>query len=151
MLPNRRVEAIAMDEVNFVFETVMRVRSTEVSIGQHMTIEALIALLSETRARFLYSKDIKEITTDYTGLVINDVSARFVSRVRAREELLFEVGVHGLHDSGGDFVFKVSRMFDGSAVAQAVMGFVAYDYRTNQPTKLSPQLVEVFDIKPFVL
>lgn len=84
MLPNRRVEAIAMDEVNFVFETVMRVRSNEVSIGQHMTIEALIALLSETRARFLYSKDIKEITTDYTGLVINDVSARFVSRVRAR-------------------------------------------------------------------
>ena len=68
MLPNRRVEAIAMDEVNFVFETVMRVRSTEVSIGQHMTIEALIALLSETRARFLYSKDIKEITADYTGL-----------------------------------------------------------------------------------
>lgn len=53
MLPNRRVEAIAMDEVNFVFETVMRVRSSEVSIGQHMTIEALIALLSETRAVFV--------------------------------------------------------------------------------------------------
>ena len=33
MLPNRRVEAIAMDEVNFVFETVMRVRNIEVSIG----------------------------------------------------------------------------------------------------------------------
>lgn len=151
MLPNRRVKAIPMDEVNFVFETVIRVRSSEVGVGQHMTIEALIALLSETRARFLYSKDIKEIAADYTGLVIDDVSAQFVSRVRAREELLFEVGVYGLHDSGGDFVFKVSRMFDGSAVAQAAMGFVAYDYRTQQPTKLSPELVEVLDVKPFVV
>lgn len=137
--------------VNFVFETVMRVRNTEIGIGQHLTIEAMVALLTEARARFLYSKGIKEISADYQGLVITDVATHLVSRVRAREELLFEVGVQNLTATGGDFVFKVTRMFDSAEVARAVMGFVAYDYRLNKEIQLNDNLRELLDVKPFEL
>ena len=77
------------------------------------------------------------------------LEARGGIRVRAREELLFEVGVQNLTDQGGEFVFKVSRMFDASVVAYAVMGFVAYDYRQGKPIALSAALKEVLDVKPF--
>ena len=139
------------ENANFVFETVMRVRNTEIGIGQHLTIEAMVALLTEARARFLYSKGIKEISVDYQGLVITDVAIHFISRVRAREELLFEVGVQNLTAKGGDFIFKISRMFDSSEVANAVMGFVAYDYRLNKEIPLSETLRDLLEVKPFEL
>lgn len=139
------------ENANFVFETVMRVRNTEIGLGQHLTIEALVALLTEARARFLYSKGIKEINTDYQGLVISDVATHVLGGVRAREELLFEVGVQNLTSKGGDFVFKVTRMFDSSEVARAVMGFVAYDYRLNKNIELNEKIRDLLDVKPFEL
>lgn len=145
----------AMDEEfgrgRFVFETVMRVRNTEIGIGQHLTVDAMVALLAEARARFLYSKGIKEINAEYHGLLIKDVATHFLSRARAREELLFEVGVDNLTDKGGDFIFKVTRMFDNSEVARAVMGFAAYDYRLNKEISLNPELKDALDVKPFDL
>ena len=82
-------------------------------------------------------------------MVINHIETQIFDRVRAREELLFEVGVQHLTDLGGDFVFKVSRMFDGSLVAYAKMGFVAYDYRQSQEIPLSATIKEALDVKPF--
>lgn len=139
------------DDAYFVFETVMRVRNTEIGIGQHLTIESMVALLTEARSRFLYSKGIKEISADYQGLVITDVATHFISRVRAREELLFEVGVQNLTKDGGDFVFKVTRMFDSSEMARAVMGFMVYDYRSNKKIALNDTLYQLLDAKPFEL
>ena len=82
-----------IEKANFVFETVMRVRNTEMGLGQHLTIESLVSLLTESRFRFLYSKGIKEVNAEYQGLVIDYMTTQVVDRVRAREELLFEVGV----------------------------------------------------------
>lgn len=53
---------------------------------------------------------------------------------------MFEVGVQHLTHTGGEFAFKVTRMLDGSPVANAVMGFVAYDYRQNSEIPLSQSL-----------
>lgn len=134
---------------DFVFETVMRVRHTEIGIGQHLTIDAMVALLSEARARFLFSRGVKEINNEYQGFIITDVATHFLSRAKAREELLFEVGVQNLHENGGDFIFKVSRMSDSSEVAHSVMGFVAYDYRKNKEVALAGALREAVETKSF--
>lgn len=133
----------------FVFETVMRVRNTEIGLGQHLTVENLVSLLTEARFRFLYSKGIKEVNTEYQGLVISHITTQILDRVRAREELLFEVGVQQLTEVGGDFVFKVSRMFDSSVIAYAKMGFVAYDYRQSKEIPLPPAIKDALDVKPF--
>ena len=142
---------IEFGEGSFVFETVMRVRHTEIGFGQHLTIDAMVALLAEARARFLYSKGVKEINSDYQGFIITNVATYFVSRAKAREELLFEVGVQNITDNGGDFIFKVTRMYDGSDVARAVMGFVAYDYRLNQEVPLKGALREAVELKEFAI
>ena len=130
-------EVLDLDEQIFVFETVMRVRNTEVDIGQHLTLEALTALISETRVRFLYSKGIKEIDADYQGLIVDDLQLNIVSLVRAREELLFEMGVSLLTGDGGNITTKVTRMYDGSTIAIAQQHFVNYDYRFNKVTTIN--------------
>lgn len=144
-------QVLKFDEAVFVFETVMRVRSTEIGVGQYLTLEALTALLAEARARFLYSKGIKEINSDYQGLMVNSLQIDIVSRVRARETLLCEVGVEQLSDNNGDMAFKVTRMYDGSLVATARKGFIQYDYRSNEPTSFSINIKEALDQKPLEL
>ncbi len=128
---------LAFDDAVFVFETVMRVRNTEIGIGNYLTLESLAELLSETRDRFFYSKGIKQIHADYQGLIIDDIQLNIISMVRVREELLFEVGVQQLSSDGCDINIKVTRMYDGSLVAKSRQHFVNYDYRLNKITPLN--------------
>ncbi|MDO5768926.1 MAG: thioesterase [Psychrobacter sp.] len=144
-------QEIVFDDGVFVFETVMRVRNTEIDVGQYMTIEAMTSIISEVRARFFYSKGIKEINADYQGLIVDDLRLNMLSRVRAREELLFEVGVSEMSDQDGIIAVKATRMFDGSMVAKATMHFVNYDYRLNKVIALHPSSKQALDQTPFEL
>lgn len=148
-------QELNFDDGVFVFETVMRVRNTEIDMGQHLTLESLTGLLTEALQRFLYAKGIKEISADHQGLIINELQLSIFSCVRAREELLFEVGVEPLVepliDNGGNIVFKATRMHNGEIVAKARQHFVNYDFRLNKVTTLDntikkalyPQLFEL--------
>lgn len=142
-------QELKFDDEVFVFETVMRVRNTEIDVGQHLTLESLITLLAEARARFLYSRGIKEINSDYQGLIISNLQLNVVSRVRAREELLFEVGVEQISDKSGDMAIKVTRMYDGSLVAKARKSFIQYDYRSNKAISFHNDIKEALEQKPF--
>jgi len=126
----------------FVFETVMRVRHIELDMAQYLTLESLTALLCEARQRFFYSKGIKEIDADYHGLIIDELQLIIVSRIRAREELLFEVGVEPIYDNGGNIVIKVTRMHTGETVAKARQHFVNYDFRLNKSIALDKTMKE---------
>ncbi|WP_227692941.1 thioesterase family protein [Psychrobacter immobilis] len=129
-------QELNFDDGIFVFETVMRVRNTEIDMGQHLALESLTGLLTEAMQRFLYAKGIKEINADHQGLIINELQLNVFSCVRAREELLFEVGVEPLYDNGGNIVFKATRMHNGEIVAKARQHFVNYDFRLNKVTTL---------------
>ena len=126
----------------FVFETVMRVRHIELDMAQYLTLESLTALLCEARQRFFYSRGIKEINADYHGLIIDELQLSIVSRVKAREELLFEVGVEPLYDNGGTIVIKTTRMNTGEIVAKARQHFVNYDLQLNKPIALDKTMKE---------
>jgi acyl-CoA thioesterase FadM len=142
---------LEFDDRVFVFETVMRVRNTEIDVGQLLTLESLIALLAEARARFLYSKGIKEINAEYQGLIVSNLQLNIISRVRAREELLFEVGIEHISDKDGEMAIKVTRMYDGSLVAKARKSFVQYDYRSNRSISFNNDVKEALNQSPFEL
>ncbi|WP_350562322.1 thioesterase family protein [Psychrobacter sp. CAL346-MNA-CIBAN-0220] len=142
-------QELAFDDRVFVFETVMRVRNTEIDVGQHLRLESLIALLTEAQARFFYSKGIKEMSADYQGLIVDSLQLIVVSRVRVREKLLFEVGIENLSNDSGDMVIKVTRMYDGSLVAKAIKRFIHYDYRANKMILFNSSIKEALDQQRF--
>ncbi|MGP9492389.1 thioesterase family protein [Psychrobacter sp. AOP7-B1-24] len=121
----------------FVFETVMRVRHTEIDTGKHLTLESLTALLNEARLRFLYSRGIKEVNADYQGLIIDELQLSVNKLARFREELLFEIGIEPLYDNGGYIVIKVTRMQTGDTVATARLHFIGYDFQLNKTATLN--------------
>lgn len=129
----------------FVFETVMRVRHTEIDVSQHLSLEALSALLTEARARFLYAKGIQDIDAGHQGLIVDCLQLNVVSVVRERDELLFEVGIDQICDDGSYIAIKVTRMADNSLVATARQHMVNYDYRLNKTVPLSSCTKERFE------
>lgn len=140
-------QELEFDEAVFVFETVMRVRTLEIDIGQYLTLESLVALLAEARSRFLYSKGIQEINPDYQGLIVDDLQLNVVSRVRVRETLMFEVGIEQISDMSGHMAIKVTRMYDGSLVAKARKSFSQYDYRLSKFIPFTNDIKEALDQK----
>lgn len=136
---------LSFDDTVFVFETVMRVRTSEVGIGNYLSLECLAQLLCETRDRFLYAKGIQRIQADHQGLIVDDIQLTLVSMVRAREELLFEVGVQQLSNSGCYIDTKVTRLHDDSLVAKSRQHFVNYDYRLNKITTFNKSLQSALD------
>ena len=75
-------------------------------------------------------------------MIIDELQLSIVSRVQAREELLFEVGVEPLYDNGGTIVIKTTRMNTGEIVAKARQHFVNYDLQLNQPIALDKTMKE---------
>lgn len=142
---------ITFDEGVFVFETVIRVRTTEVNTAQHLTLASLTLLLAEAQERFLYSKGIKEIISAHQDILYDNLLLNFNNRVRAREELLFEVGVEVVSDDGGYIALKVTRLYDGSSVATARQHFIIYDFHTEKTIKLDETIKEALKPKPFEL
>ena len=125
-----------VDDEFLAFETVMRVRHAETDANQYLTLEALTALLTESWLRFLYAQGIKEVNADYQGLIIDELQLNIRSRVKVREELLFEVGIKPSYDNGGHVEIKVTRMHTGELVAHAKKHYVNYDFRLNKVTAL---------------
>lgn len=142
ILPERE---LIFDDAVFVFETVMRIRNSEIGVGNYLTLESLAHLLSETRDRFLYAKGIQQIHADYQGLIVDDMQVNLFAMVRAREDLMFEVGVQQLSSDGCDINIKVTRMHDGSLVAKSRQHFVNYDYRLNKITPLNNTIKQALD------
>lgn len=126
-----KAQKLIFNDKVFVFETMMRVRNTELNSSHHLSLEALTVLLAEARARFFYFKKIEQFNTSHQGLVINELQLNIVSPVDVREALLFEVGVEQLADDSGTIAFKVTRMHDGSIIATARQHFVNYDYQSK--------------------
>lgn len=142
-------QELNFDDGVFVFETVMRVRNIEISGGGYLTMESLTALLAESRARFLYSKGIDDISADHQGLVVDSLQLNMIGQVRPREELLFEVGIEKITNDDGEIVIKVTRMHNGSLVAKARQHFVHYDYRLNQVSPIPTLIQEALNPQPF--
>ncbi|ALF59582.1 thioesterase [Psychrobacter urativorans] len=142
-------QELTFDDGVFVFETVMRVRNAEIDVSQYLTLESMTALLAEARARFLYSKGIQAKSADHQGLMVDHLQLAIISQVRAREELLFEVGIEQLSDNDGQLAIKVTRMYDGSLVAKARKHFINYDYRLNKISTITSCIQEALSPQPF--
>ncbi len=145
------VQEILVDNSEFVFETVMRVRNNEVDVGEYLDMGSLSSILGEARSRFLYSKGIKQVDSSYQGLVVTDATVNLIERVQCREELLVEVGVPHIDENNAVFRFKVSRMYDGSLVAKATMNVANFDYRYHKFVNISPDMLASLEQVPFEL
>ncbi len=145
------VQEVVVEESEFVFETVMRVRNTEVGVGQYLTIDALTSILTEAKSRFFSSKGIEDMDDNSQGLIITDMAINFPEMVKAKEDLLIEVGVPKINKKQAIMKFRVNHMHKMIIIAKACMTLVNFDFNKDKVVPMSAYMLEHLEQKPFAL
>jgi acyl-CoA thioesterase FadM len=115
-------------EAAYCYRTTLTVRSTDINAGNHLGNDAMISMISEARARFLYDYGIREAPGAREGIIVTDLATTYRAEAHARDRLQFEIGVMDFNRYGGDIVFRITRPADGCLIAMAKSGFVFFDY-----------------------
>lgn len=126
-------------EHQYCYSTLLTVRVTDINGANHLGNEALIAMVSEARARFLFDAGVRETDADGAGIIVTDLAATYRAEARARDQLLFEIGVMDFNRYGGDITFRVSRPQDQALIAMVKTGFVFFNYRTGQVAPMADE------------
>jgi acyl-CoA thioesterase FadM len=114
----------------FCYTTQLTVRATEINGANHLGNDSMVSMISEARARFLFAFGMPEETA--TGIIVTDLATVYRAEARARERLLFDVGVMDFNKYGGDIIFRITRAHDQALIALAKYGFVFFDYKNSR-------------------
>lgn len=128
----------------FCFKTELTVRITDINAANHLSNDAMISMISEARARFLFHFGIPEPLDERVGTIVTDLATTYRAEAHARDRLLFEVGVMDFNRYGADVVFRITRPSDGRLVAMAKSGFVFFDYQAKRVTEMPPHFRGLF-------
>ena len=114
----------------FCYTTQLTVRATEINGANHLGNDSMVSMISEARARFLFAFGMPEETA--TGIIVTDLATVYRAEARARDRLLFDVGVMDFNKYGGDIIFRITRAHDQALIALAKYGFVFFDYKNSR-------------------
>ncbi|WP_373388068.1 thioesterase family protein [Pseudomonas alcaligenes] len=128
----------------FRYQTHMTVRSTDINGANHLSNDAMISMISEARARFLFDHGIRETSDSGTGIIVTDLATMYRAESHARDQLLFEVGVMDFNRYGGDIIFRISRPADATLIALAKSGFVFFDYGQGKVVPMAAEFSAKF-------
>lgn len=131
-------------ESAYCFKTVLTVRISDINAANHLGNDAMISMISEARARFLYHFGITEPMDDRLGTIVTDLATTYRAEAHARDQLQFEVGVMDFNKYGGDVIFRITRLADGRLVAMAKSGFVFFDYKTSKVVPMPDRFRALF-------
>lgn len=134
----------------FVFETQLDVRVTEINYGNHVGNDRMVSLLHEARLRFLREYDFAEFNIGGVGIIVTDLVVCFKAESFVGDVLTFHVGVTDFNKYGCDIIYKVENKEQQKLVAEAKTGIVFFDYDERKVTrtprifleKIAPHLLE---------
>ncbi|HEY8398032.1 MAG TPA: thioesterase family protein [Flavihumibacter sp.] len=122
----------------FVFETIIRIRITDINYGGHMGNDALLSILHEARLQFLQHAGYSEMNVEGVGLIMSDVAIEFRQEAYFGDELLIKMVANDFSRVGFDIFYQVEKTGSekNAVVAFAKTGMVCFDYNTRKVAPL---------------
>lgn len=121
---------------NFVFETELTVRITDLNYGNHVGSDAFVSLLHEARMQFLKHLGFSEVDIDGRALLVSDLVVVHKSQVFYGETLKFEIGAGEFNSHGCDIFYRVSHTKEDGLAVLAKTGIVFFDLAGNKVARL---------------
>ncbi len=130
---------------NFVFETELEVRMTEINLGNHVGHDSFVSLMNEARIRFLDYLGFKTVIGDGKGLIIADLAVSYKAQAFYKDRLKFEIGAGDFNKYGCDIFYRITNKGTGELVVHAKTGVVFFDYLKNQVADIPEAFASKFD------
>ncbi|MFH2060951.1 MAG: thioesterase family protein [Pseudomonadota bacterium] len=126
---------MAILEINipdeFIFETKIDIRISDINYGKHVGHDAFISILHEARVRFLHHFGFTETNIDGKGIVISDIAVIYKSQSFHGDTLTIKMAVTDFNKYGFDVFYQVSHSQNKTLVLKAKTGIVFFDYSEN--------------------
>jgi len=127
---------------NFEFTTIIPIRITDINYGNHLGNDALLSLIHEARVRYLNNIGFTEVNIDGRGIIMVDSAIIYKSEVFYGDELIFNVTVNGISNTGCDFFYRILSQNNSREAAIAKTGIAFYDYNRKKISHVPELFIE---------
>jgi acyl-CoA thioester hydrolase len=117
---------------NFMFNTEIPVRITDINYGGHLGNDSLLSIIHEARLRFLKHLGYSESNIEGVGIIMIDAGIQYKSESFYGDELIIEVAVTDFTGIGCDFVFRLINKNSDKEIATAKTGIVFFNYEKRK-------------------
>lgn len=122
-----------------LFTVELPIRIRDINYGQHLSNDALMAMLHEARLQWLTQTGFpSEMEIDGKGLIMADAAIVFENEAFYGDVLLIRLGAAEISRASFELYYDISRQ--KQAIAKAKTTLVAYDYQKRKITSLPPAL-----------
>jgi acyl-CoA thioester hydrolase len=122
----------------FLFETNMEVRITDLNYGGHLAHDRTLSLMHEARVRFLRQHGFSETDLDGKAIILANAAVVYRTEAFAGEVLRIQIGASEINKYGCDLLYRLSSQADGREVALARTAMVFFDYGRRRLTTAPP-------------
>ena len=119
---------------DFVFETELAVRITNINYANHVGNDAFVSLINEARVRFLENFGFSEADIGGKALIVSDLAVSYKSLSFYGDKLKFEIGTGDFNKYGCDIFYRVTNTKTGNLVILAKTGIIFFDVAENKVT-----------------
>lgn len=122
----------------FIFETSLYVRITDINYGGHLGNDALLSLIHEVRLQFFQSFGGSELNLFGAAVIMADVAVVYKAETFQGETLCFKVTADEFTPFGFDVYYRVTKLNEGQEVlvAEAKTGIVCFDYSARKKVEV---------------
>ncbi|WP_410498030.1 acyl-CoA thioesterase [Chitinibacter sp. S2-10] len=127
-----------------LFSTDLPVRIRDINYGQHLSNDALMAMLHESRIQWLKQHGFaSELDVGGKGLIMADVAIIFKNEAFHNDVLRIRLGVAEISRASFDLYYDVSK--EGVIIAQAKTTLIAFDYQNRKMSSLPQTLRTILE------
>jgi acyl-CoA thioesterase FadM len=134
---------------SFLFSTTIPVRITDVNYGGHLANDAVLAMMHESRVRFLDTLGYSEKAIEGFGIIMADAVIEYKSQGYQGDLIEIKIGVGDYSKYGCDIFYQLINTSTQRDVARAKTGIVFFDYTEEKMANLPDAFqAKVNEVRP---
>jgi acyl-CoA thioester hydrolase len=116
----------------FIFNTSMEVRISDVNYGGHVGNDSILSLIHEARLRFLASYNYSEKDIEGLGLVMTDAAIVYKSEAFWGNHIYIQMAIADISRIGFDLYYRLTKPENNKEIVIAKTGMAFFDYNNRK-------------------
>jgi 4-hydroxybenzoyl-CoA thioesterase len=123
-----------------LFETELSIRVYDLNYANHLSNDAILRLIHETRCQFFNSMGYSELNLGGNGSIMADCSIQFRSQGYYNDQLKVQLGIEDYGLMGFNLMYLFINSQTHKEVAIASTGILSFDYEQNKVAKMPDEV-----------
>ena len=128
----------------FHFETIIKIRITDLNYGDHVGSDNMVSLIHEARVEFFTSLGYSEMNIEDSRILISDLVVLYNAEVFYGDVLRFEISVGEFNKYGCDIYYRITDLKNQKLIAAAKTGIVFKNKKTEKLSNPPEKFISLF-------